>query len=246
MKNHSLLAISLLAMPGLLQAQNTFPASGNVGIGTTSPNQKLQVVNGNIRVSDPGSYPFGIDIDMHAPGGWAREYSITYNETGKLMAMGVLASGDALSYAYIGGNISTNTATHASPWMVFLPSGNVGIGTKTPGSKLSVNGEIAAKKVRVTETGWPDYVFDTAYRLPDLSTMVACAQQVGHLPGMPTAREVAGKGMDMGAVVKVQTEKIEQLLLYLLRQQEQIQQLTDRVHELEKNSPANDPPPVQP
>ena len=69
MKNHSLLVITLMAMPSLLQAQNTFPANGYVGIGTASPNQKLQVVTGNIRVSDPGSYPYGINIDMHAPGG---------------------------------------------------------------------------------------------------------------------------------------------------------------------------------
>ena len=44
-------------------------------------------------------------------------------------------------------------------------AGNVGIGTTNPQSKLAVNGNITAKDVVVTNTGWPDYVFHPGYRL---------------------------------------------------------------------------------
>jgi len=43
-------------------------------------------------------------------------------------------------------------------------NGNVGIGTINPTHKLSVNGTIQAKEVKV-ETGWSDYVFYDDYQL---------------------------------------------------------------------------------
>ena len=124
--------------------------------------------------------------------------------------------------------------------------GNVGIGTSNPQSALAVNGTVTAQKVKVTLTGWPDYVFDSTYQLPGLDRMMAYVSAKGHLPGMPSAREIASQGLDMGAMLRIQTEKIEQLLLYIVHQQKQMQELADRVHELENPHPLCVQPTTQP
>src|SRR5690242_7014305 len=76
-----------------LSAQgNIFPSSGNVGIGTTTPAEKLSIEGGGIQLSNPAAYPYGMSIDLSMPdyiGGWAREYCFTYNKMGKLFSFGV-------------------------------------------------------------------------------------------------------------------------------------------------------------
>ena len=107
--------------------------------------------------------------------------------------------------------------------------GNVGIGTSNPQSALAVNGTVTAQKVKVTLTGWPDYVFDSTYQLPGLDRIMAYVSAKGHLPGMPSAEDISKEGLDVGAVVRTQTEKIEQLLLYLIRQNQQLKEQQDKI-----------------
>ena len=54
--------------------------------------------------------------------------------------------------------------------MTVTADGSVGIGTTTPSSsyKLSVNGKIRAKEIKV-ETNWSDYVFEKDYNLLSLA-----------------------------------------------------------------------------
>jgi Bacterial shufflon protein, N-terminal constant region len=61
-----------IAFTGQLNAQNVFPTSGNVGIGTITPTEKLQVLGGNI-ATDGAVYASN----------WFRTYGSTgwYNET---------------------------------------------------------------------------------------------------------------------------------------------------------------------
>ncbi|HEY9258731.1 hypothetical protein [Chitinophaga sp.] len=42
------------------QCQNIFPSSGKVGIGTSNPTALLHVNVGNIKLTNPAGYPYGI------------------------------------------------------------------------------------------------------------------------------------------------------------------------------------------
>lgn len=115
-----------------------------------------------------------------------------------------------------------------------LGNGNVGIGTETPSSKLSVNGSIRAKEVKVETSNWPDYVFKPAYKLPNLLSVKKYIDENQHLPGMPSAAQVVDQGLDLGQMNKILTRKVEELTLYLIDSQKQLQALKGQMDELER------------
>jgi len=114
-------------------------------------------------------------------------------------------------------------------------AGNVGIGTADPGTwKLAVNGNIRAKEIKV-ETGWADYVFLDDYRLPTLQEVEKHINEKGHLPNIPSAKEVDANGIQLGEMNKLLLEKIEELTLYIIEQNKNQKQLEKRILFLENN-----------
>ncbi|HVI44012.1 MAG TPA: hypothetical protein VM802_04065 [Chitinophaga sp.] len=111
-------------------------------------------------------------------------------------------------------SFSTNNGTEQ---MRIDPWGNVGIGTKkTNGYKLAVEGAIGARRVRVTQESWADYVFDHTYQLPSLQEVEAYVKTEKHLPGIPSQTEISRDGLDLGDMQKLQMQKIEELTLYVI------------------------------
>ncbi|MEX6688861.1 hypothetical protein QTN47_15240 [Danxiaibacter flavus] len=96
--------------------------------------------------------------------------------------------------------------------------GKVGIGTTSPTEKLSVNGTVLAKKVRVSQAAadWPDYVFDSSYELPSLVSVSSFVKENKHLPEMPSALTIEKDGHDLGEVQKLLLKKVEELTLYVI------------------------------
>lgn len=104
-------------------------------------------------------------------------------------------------------------------------SGNVGIGTTTPDSKLAVNGIIHAKEVKVDLLGWSDFVFKTNYNLPTLEEVESHIEKNGHLIDMPNEKEVLENGILLGEMNSKLLQKIEELTLYTIAQQKEIEQI---------------------
>lgn len=108
--------------------------------------------------------------------------------------------------------------------MRIVSNGNVGIGTTDPkGHKLAVAGSIIAEKVKVkTYANWPDFVFNDDYKLPSLQQLEAFVLANKHLPEIPSAKEMAENGHDLGEMNKKLLQKVEELTLYLIDLQKQV------------------------
>ena len=114
--------------------------------------------------------------------------------------------------------------------------GKVGIGTTNLPDNLNsgaidisyytlyVDGGMLADEVRV-RTSWADYVFKDDYKLKPLFEVESFINKNGHLPNVPSAEEVENGGIELGEITKIQQEKIEELTLYIIEQQKQIDEL---------------------
>jgi hypothetical protein len=294
MKKHSLYII-LLTVLSCIQAfaqTNTFPSSGNVGIGTTSPQAKLHslgrhlietnednVVTFNntdnswqyMEFKRSGTRYYWMGLDNGNDFYLTKEQigNIVLNPTaGKVVVSGSLQIGNGTGSLHYGSNgvvikynsgdrallelhspdganrmvfQSLSSATYLGsldqkPLLIQNEGGNVGIGTNNPQAKLAVNGDIFSKKVKVTQSGWPDYVFASGYRLRSLSEVEQFIKQQQHLPDVPSATAVEKDGLDLGDNQVTLLKKIEELTLYLIAQNKKLELLQKEVAQL-KNRP---------
>jgi hypothetical protein len=123
-----------------------------------------------------------------------------------------------------------------SPLTVVTSDGHVGIGTPTPQSALSVNGTVSAKEVVVTATGWPDYVLDPEHAVMPLSALAAYLRKNRHLPDIPSAEEVAARGVSLGEMQAKLLAKIEELTLEMIRLDSRNRELSRQIEKLRKGS----------
>jgi len=140
-----------------------------------------------------------------------------------------------------------NTNNNKTP-LSLSPNGKVGINTEDffDDHDLYVNGSVylkgdspethtmyiegstIAEEMFVKLKGdWPDYVFTNEYRLLSLGDLEKFISQNGHLPDMPTAKEVKEEGLKTGETIRLLTQKVEELTLYILQQQKEIEILKE-------------------
>ena len=114
--------------------------------------------------------------------------------------------------------------------LVVKGNGRVGIGTDDPQEKLSVNGTILTKgiKVRTNSSYWPDYVFDKNYNLMDIHELEEYIKQNSHLPNIPSAKEIEKNNLDLVKMNKLLLQKVEELTLYIIKLQKQIEDLKEK------------------
>lgn len=97
--------------------------------------------------------------------------------------------------------------------------------TDNHGYQLAVNGQAVFNKVVVKQYPWSDYVFDTTYRLAPITEVDQFIRANHHLPEIPSADSVAKAGIDVGANQAALLKKIEELTLYVISLQQQIDEL---------------------
>ncbi len=153
------------------------------------------------------------------------------NNTGNDLTVNKLLPMTAEWNLYVGNPFLSDGASIA---IKALENGNVGIGTATPAEKLSVNGKIRAKEIKVETNNWPDYVFEEGYQSISLAELENYIKVNKHLPEMPSAKEVETNGVELGMLNKKLLQKVEELTLLLIAQHKEINGLKQAVKDLKE------------
>ena len=141
-------------------------------------------------------------------------------EYGYGVRIGTYNYGDALSIQESTGSVLIGKPANVTQYAQF---------------KLNVDGRIIAEELKIKDSGnWPDYVFDADYDLLPLNALEQEIKSSGHLPGIPSAKEVEENGIFIGDMQKRTIEKIEELTLYILELHKEVEKLREQNILLEK------------
>jgi hypothetical protein len=84
------------------------------------------------------------------------------------------------------------------------------------------------------KSSWADFVFSKDYSLPEISEVAAFIQKNNHLPDVPSAKQVGEEGYSQHDMNKILLQKIEELTLYTIQQQKEIETLKAQLQESNK------------
>ena len=207
--------------------------NGFMGVGIAAPTEMLHV-NGNTKVSGSITSSSNVTIDNVKP--------VIYTATGTTdlnRYLQIINSSDMTSASGIkaGGILVADDYTYASPSKNdMIVKGKVGIGTKFTGNTnnylLAVNGRIGAKDIQIegiSDAWTPDYVFEETYNLPTLKEVESYIKTNKHLSEVPSASEMVKDGYSMKEMDKILLQKLEELTLYIIQQQKEIEALKQEI-----------------
>ncbi|MBC6999646.1 malectin domain-containing carbohydrate-binding protein [Cytophaga sp. FL35] len=203
---------------------------------------KLDDLNIMTAASDDPSDPSVVATGANKVFAW--EYTVTTtsdNEDitilfGEVNNDPILSAIEILGVDTSSGNTGTGGQWTKSGADISYTEGNVGIGRSAITThKLAVEGKIRAREVRVDTDNWPDYVFKADYELPSLEEVQEYINNHGHLPNIPSAKEVEANGIEVGDMNRLLLEKIEELTLHTISQQKEIKLLQTEIDRLQSN-----------
>ncbi len=211
--------LSFRIRPGAPESSIDIAADGDVGLGTSSPGADLHV-----RGSDGGT-------DMKV-----EEVSGT---TLQRVMMSLINNGPP-SF------LMENTSGADNRWVFTVTDTEFQISkAQTTRNEMRIDGDgntfitgeltvCSGSAICTPQTTYPDYVFEEGYELMPLDELKAFIEVNKHLPRVPTVAEVTQEGINMTTLQMRLLEKVEELTLYTLSQQELIEKQGALIEELQK------------
>lgn len=203
----------------------------NIGIGYTDPAYKLDVKgqghfadnvgfgitpNNEVQVNAKTTKKVGYSIDHNYGGDYGYAFKAIVNKnTTKGLAIYSNQHNKDIFTVYGDGKMVISNAT-----------GKI--------LQLESNGLLRARRIKVDEANWADYVFNTNYKLLPLTELENFILKNKHLPNIPTAEEIKTEGLDLSEMQRLQMEKIEELTIYTIEQDKKIRALEDQLNEIKE------------
>jgi hypothetical protein len=220
------------------------PEDGNVTLVATATETagtiaRVEFYAGSSLIGSDSTAPYSMTWFSPNPG----VYTLTaraVDGTGNIATSSVNISVESLNYfwsttgqiatsgdTFFVGTVDTNRLsfrTNNVERMTILKDGTIGIGTKvTDGYQLAVNGTAIFTRIKVKPlASWPDFVFGENYRLPDLKGLELYLRTHHHLPDIPDQAAVQKDGIDLSEHSAALLKKVEELTLYIIRQDKQL------------------------
>lgn len=220
-------------------------STGYVGIGTTEPEEMLDI-RGKLHIQtndgwvNIGSINWGF---MHF---YTDRPKFYFNKPISVQG-GVISSIERVDL-----QLQTFNTTHLR---IQYGTGRVGIGKDNPICKLDVAGKIHSDtlvtsiaqigevqsdslRTGVIKTGaifvdsayGADFVFDNNYQLRSLQDVYSYIQEHGHLPEIQSAADMQQNGVNMSEFQIQLLQKIEELTLYIIQQEQRIKELENIIN----------------
>ncbi|MFA8299330.1 MAG: hypothetical protein ACEPOV_04150 [Hyphomicrobiales bacterium] len=117
---------------------------------------------------------------------------------------------------------------------VFTSDDKLGLGTLAPEKPIHVvgnakiRGNVVAERILLDISSFPDYVFESGYKLKPLNEVSDFINKNGHLPGLPKAEEVVQTGIDVAQMNILLMEKVEELTLHAIEHEKKIGCIKDK------------------
>lgn len=221
-----------------LTSSNTTSTSSNLSWSVSSDNvgvTNYQVVRNGIFLANTGTST-NFNVTGLTPDTTYDFTVLAQDAAGNTSTAGNTESVTTLAGSGVVDYTSENANLDTVDWTVrdLFANQNVGIGTtNTQGYRLAVAGNMIAEGVKVELQGnWPDFVFEEKFQLMDLEKVREYIKENGHLPNIPSAEKIKENGIDLGDMDAKLLQKIEELTLYILRQQNQIELLQNDIKQL--------------
>lgn len=184
-----------------LEKALTYANNGNVGIGTGTSTEKLEVV-GKIKAN-------GLIIPTNA-------------------ALGKVLTSDALGNASWNNLPQTQWITNGNN--ISYNTGNVGIGTNSVRDfKLSVEGKIRARGIKTDVLSWSDFVFNKNHKLKSLYDVEKQLLKDKHFENIPSENEVLKNGIEHTEVINSLLKNVEESYLYIIQLKKEIDELKTKI-----------------
>ena len=170
-----------------------------------------------------GNY-FTIAPDSATNFAWGKNFTI--NRTNGQVGIGVSPSNTSTNKLEVGGNTQLD--------------GKLGVGTAPGSNQLAVQGNAAIKgtlfanaiTVTASISPWPDFVFNKKYKSRPLAETESYIRKNGHLPGMPSQKDVSKNGINVGEMQAKMLKTMEEMTLQMIEMKKENSMLAAKNDEL--------------